>query len=253
MVGTVKTSAATIRSASFSRSSSSTRMTGRPARMAARAAGMRAARSGGGREVLLWNCCCRNMKRSSLRKDWRKSAPGHTQTSARTPVSWHIARISASSFIRTVTVGPGFAPGLLTLRNRRRSRARPMQPGIPPVGNFTPPRRRTEIITWLVHRLALSAPASRSTHFKLRQRMIASERVAIRPPLAGCRPTGPGHDDEIFWSGAMRSGGKVSRDFAAHHETAPTFSIRRNAPLLTAFLLTSILHELMLFKASLSR
>jgi hypothetical protein len=50
----------------------------------------------------------------------------------------------------------------------------------------------------------------------------------------------------MFWSGAMRSGGKVSRDFAARHETALIFSIRRNAPLLTAFFLASTLHELML-------
>lgn len=67
--------------------------------------------------------------------------------------------------------------------------------------------------------------------------MIACERVAIRQLLAGCRPTGPGHDDEMFWSGAMRSDGKVSRDFATRYETALIFSIRRNAPLLAAFLL----------------
>jgi len=52
-------------------------------------------------------------------------------------------RKHAISFIRTVTVGPGFAPGLLTPPNPRgaqralagsRAEAR-----IPPVGSFTPP------------------------------------------------------------------------------------------------------------------
>jgi hypothetical protein len=37
------------------------------------------------------------------------------------------------------------------------------------------------------------------------------------------------------------------------HETALIFSIRRNAPLLAAFLLAFPLHELMFFEAFLSR
>lgn len=44
----------------------------------------------------------------------------------------------AVSFIRTVTVGPGIAPDLLTLPEGRRSRAEDRGPS-PPVGNFTPP------------------------------------------------------------------------------------------------------------------
>lgn len=42
------------------------------------------------------------------------------------------------SFIRTVTVGSGLAPDLLTSPHEERSRA-PRHAGIPPVGTFTPP------------------------------------------------------------------------------------------------------------------
>ena len=42
------------------------------------------------------------------------------------------------SFIRTVTVGSGFPPDLLTPPRGGRSRLSPNR-GIPPVGTFTPP------------------------------------------------------------------------------------------------------------------
>ena len=48
-----------------------------------------------------------------------------------------------SSFIRTMTVGSGISPDLLTptpVSNQSRALAgSPSQIGIPPVGNFTPP------------------------------------------------------------------------------------------------------------------
>ncbi|BCD86374.1 hypothetical protein PSm6_27810 [Pseudomonas solani] len=47
-------------------------------------------------------------------------------------------RQSRSLFIRTMTVGPGITPGLLTLRLSKRSRAM-RNAQLPPVGTFTPP------------------------------------------------------------------------------------------------------------------
>lgn len=52
------------------------------------------------------------------------------------------ARMASSSFIRTITVGSGVTPDLLTFRQGGGS-ARGLGPkAIPPVGNHTPPRRR---------------------------------------------------------------------------------------------------------------
>ena len=55
----------------------------------------------------------------------------------------HDAISVLSSFIRTVTVGSGISPDLLTptpVSNQGRALAgSPSQIGIPPVGNFTPP------------------------------------------------------------------------------------------------------------------
>jgi hypothetical protein len=52
----------------------------------------------------------------------------------------------AISFIRTVTVGSGIAPDLLTLRNQSKTAPQALagscglfRPQIPPVGNFAPP------------------------------------------------------------------------------------------------------------------
>jgi len=51
----------------------------------------------------------------------------------------------ASSFIRTLTVGPGIAPDLLTLLNAADGRTEqalaglPALADLPPVGNFAPP------------------------------------------------------------------------------------------------------------------
>ena len=51
----------------------------------------------------------------------------------------------AISFIRTVTVGSGIAPDLLTLQGTKKARqalagsCKPFRPQIPPVGNFAPP------------------------------------------------------------------------------------------------------------------
>ena len=54
-----------------------------------------------------------------------------------------VERRKPFSFIRTLTVGVGFTPNLLTLPTQRipggrRSRAWALPP-LPPVGNFTPP------------------------------------------------------------------------------------------------------------------
>ena len=43
------------------------------------------------------------------------------------------------SFIRTVTVGPGISPGLLTPLAAERALAGSCVVAIPPVGNFAPP------------------------------------------------------------------------------------------------------------------
>ena len=55
----------------------------------------------------------------------------------------HEAEQIAISFIRTVTVGPGIAPGLLTsapaLRQHRALAGSRTCARIPPVGNFAPP------------------------------------------------------------------------------------------------------------------
>ena len=55
----------------------------------------------------------------------------------------HSTRLGcAISFIRTVTVGPGIAPDLLTpavTGTAGRSRAAALQTRIPPVGNSAPP------------------------------------------------------------------------------------------------------------------
>jgi len=49
--------------------------------------------------------------------------------------------LSRFSFIRTVTVGPGIAPGLLTLRpfEAKALAGSRIETRIPPVGNLTPP------------------------------------------------------------------------------------------------------------------
>ncbi|GAU08743.1 hypothetical protein DPF_1459 [Desulfoplanes formicivorans] len=51
---------------------------------------------------------------------------------------WRVEAVS-SSFIRTVTVGPGLSPGLLTFLPSGSARGLPGKTGIPPVGNCTPP------------------------------------------------------------------------------------------------------------------
>ena len=70
-----------------------------------------------------------------------KAKPAAAPSAAQRPAAPSHAAGHALSFIRTVTVGPGIAPGLLTpacSRPGARGLMRP-QPPSPPVGNSTPP------------------------------------------------------------------------------------------------------------------